>query len=74
MKSHHLEIFIPLDAACTEFLTEAARKLTLSPRVIHRIMKLARTIADMEEKEQVDIACLAESLQYRNRTFFVESE
>ncbi|AHB41726.1 hypothetical protein P148_SR1C00001G0939 [candidate division SR1 bacterium RAAC1_SR1_1] len=74
MKSQHLSQFIPLDAACKEFLSEAAHKLTLSPRVIHRIMKLARTIADMEEKEQVDIACLAESLQYRNRTFFVESE
>lgn len=74
MKSQHLSQFVPLDSACTEFLKEAAYKLTLSPRVIHRIIKLARTIADMEGKDLVDIPCLAESLQYRNRTFFVESE
>jgi len=74
MKSQHLAEFVPLASECTEFLKEAAYKLTLSPRVIHRIIKLARTIADMEGKEKVDIPCLAESLQYRNRTFFVESE
>lgn len=74
MKSQHLAEFVPLAHECIEFLKEAAYKLTLSPRVIHRIIKLARTIADMEGKKNVDIPCLAESLQYRNRTFFVESE
>jgi len=74
MKSQHLSKFVPLDSACADFLKEAAYKLTLSPRVIHRIIKLARTIADMEWKELVDISCLAESLQYRNRNFFVNSE
>ena len=68
MKTQHLSQFIPLDSSCTEFLTEAAYKLTLSPRVVHRIMKLARTIADMENKLSVDIACLAEALQYRPST------
>lgn len=74
MKSQHLVKFVPLDSVCTEFLKEAAYKLILSPRIIHRIIKLARTIADMEWKENVDIPCLAESLQYRNKTFFIESE
>lgn len=74
MKSQHLHKFVSLDIQCKDFLKEAAQKLTLSPRVIHRILKLARTIADMEFKESVDIPSLAEALQYRNKTFFVESE
>lgn len=72
MQSQHLSTFVYLDSSCTDFLTEASYKLTLSPRVVHRIIKLARTIADMESKKDVDVACLAEALQYRNRTFFVE--
>ncbi|NCO97832.1 hypothetical protein GW864_01460 [bacterium] len=61
MSLHHSQIFsnsqitskdidklIPLDTQTKDFLKDAARKLSLSPRVIHRTMKLARTIADME--------------------------
>ena len=52
----------------------ATQHLSLSPRVIHRIIKLARTIADMENKEQVDVPCLAEALQSRTKTLFVDND
>jgi len=66
--------YIPLDDAAHAFLKQASTKLTLSPRVIHRIMKLARTIADMDGDDQVGIKHLAESLQYRSKSLFVDME
>lgn len=74
MTPKHLEQYVPLDQSCKDFLLQATQHLLLSPRVIHRIIKLARTIADMEDKEYVDISCLAEALQYRTKTLFVDSE
>jgi magnesium chelatase family protein len=65
---------IPLTDDCKHFLSEASRKLTLSTRVVHRTMKLARTIADMQWQEFVTINHLAEALQYRSKTMFVEAE
>jgi magnesium chelatase family protein len=48
MGSKHLEEYISLDQQSKDFLIEASKKLILSPRVVHRTIKLARTIADME--------------------------
>lgn len=48
MSSKHLEHYITLNQQAKQFLVDAAQKLTLSPRVVHRTIKLARTIADME--------------------------
>ncbi len=72
--SRHIDELIPLDETCKNFLAEAARKLTLSTRVVHRTIKLARTIADIQGEETVLIKHLAEALQYRSKTMFVESE
>lgn len=69
-----INTYIHLDDASHAFLKQASTKLTLSPRVIHRIMKLARTIADMDGDTQVSIKHLAESLQYRSKSLFVEME
>jgi len=72
--SKDIDKLIPLDTQTKDFLKDAARKLSLSPRVIHRTIKLARTIADMEWIENVGIIHLAEALQYRNKTMFVDKE
>ena len=48
ISSQYLDEFIPLDKQTKEFLSHAAHKLVLSPRVVHRMMKLARSIADFE--------------------------
>ena len=74
ISSRNIDEFIPLDSWWKEFISQASRKLNLSPRVIHRIMKLARTIADMENVENVWVNHLAEAMQFRSKTMFVESE
>jgi magnesium chelatase family protein len=63
-----------LDKQSKEFLSEASRKLILSPRVVHRTIKLARTIADISGEENVSVQHLAEAMQYRSKSMFVESE
>ncbi|MFA6255861.1 MAG: YifB family Mg chelatase-like AAA ATPase [Candidatus Absconditabacterales bacterium] len=72
--SKHIDALIPLDDACKDFLATASRKLTLSTRVVHRTIKLARTIADIQSQELVTINHLAEAMQYRSKTMFVEME
>lgn len=72
--SKYIDQLIPLDAGCKDFLAQASRKLTLSTRVVHRTIKLARTIADIQGQESVSINHLAEAMQYRSKTMFVEAE
>lgn len=72
--SKHIDQLIPLDDVCKNFLSEASRKLTLSTRIVHRMIKLARTIADIQWQEYVTINHLAEAMQYRSKTMFVEAE
>ncbi len=46
-------------------LERAVEKFGLSPRAYHRILKVARTIADLESKEHIEEPHLAEAIQYR---------
>jgi magnesium chelatase family protein len=72
MSSKHIDQYIILDEPSRNFIKQASSSLNLSPRVIHRTLKLARTIADMEEVDDIGIKHIAEALQYRNKTMFVE--
>ena len=72
MSSKDIDHYIDLSKEAKDFLTNAAEKLVLSPRVVHRIIKLWRTIADMDGNEKLDVKYLAEAMQYRSKTMFVE--
>lgn len=56
-----------LDGAGQRLMQAAMRQLDLSARGYHRVLKLARTIADLAGIEQIGAAHLAEALQYRPR-------
>jgi len=56
-----------LDGAGQALMKAAARQMNLSARGYHRVIKLARTIADLAGAEQIGPAHLAEAVQYRPR-------
>lgn len=72
MSSKDIDRYIDLNEGAKEFIKQAANSLKLSPRVVHRSLKLARTIADMEDVDTIDTKHLAEALQYRNKNMFIE--
>ena len=60
--------FCQLGDGAKGLLQTATQRLNLSARAFHRILKVSRTIADLEGAEGINIAHLAEALQYRLRT------
>lgn len=73
MGAKDIEHFISLDHASKEFITQITQKFSLSGRVVHRLLKLARTIADMEARDTVGMGDLMEAFQYRSKTLFIEN-
>ena len=65
MNVQQMQKFCVLDLETGKFLKQAYEKLGMSARVYHKILKVARTIADMEEKKQIQIIHVKEALGYR---------
>ena len=65
MGSREIASFCGLKAESIRLMEVAVERLGFSPRVYHRILKVSRTIADLEGSEQIETAHLAEALQYR---------
>ncbi len=60
-----LEAQLQLEAPAAAFLTNAAARLHLSARSTHRVLKVARTIADLGGAASTGVAHVAEAVQYR---------
>jgi magnesium chelatase family protein len=60
-----LEQAVILDAQAKQLLGEALKKFNLSGRGYHRILKVARTIADLADKNHVEAIHIAEALSFR---------
>jgi magnesium chelatase family protein len=65
MAARHIRKFCPLDEAGQKLLELVVDKLGMSARSYSRILKVARTIADLAEEENIGQMHLAEAIQYR---------
>jgi len=67
--SSEIEKFINISDETLSFYKSAAESLKLSSRGYFRILKVARTISDIDGKENVDESSILEALNYRNTKF-----
>jgi magnesium chelatase family protein len=66
MKTQQIKTICKLDETCSQLLKNAMEKQALSARAYNRILKVSRTIADLEGAEHIEAHHLAEAIQYRS--------
>ena len=66
MSSKQMRAFAQIDKAGSELLKNAMQRLNLSARAYDRIIKVARTIADLDDAEHILSNHIAEAINYRN--------
>ena len=67
-----IDTFCSIDKNGEILLKNAFEKLKLSVRAYQRILKVARTIADLEESKDIQVRHLAEAIQYRSLDKFIK--
>ena len=65
MNVKDLGSMVKLEKEVRELLDDSAERLALSARAYHRVLKIARTIADLENSENVEANHILEAIQYR---------
>ena len=65
LSGKELSIMSPLGEKETEILNNLASKLSISPRAYHRMIRVARTIADLDNSEHIKDVHIIEAFQYR---------
>lgn len=66
MSSREIRAYCELDADGRTILKSAMERMGLSARAYDRILKVARTIADLDNSKQIEVKHLAEAIQYRS--------
>ena len=69
MNATDIESDAEMEIEAREYLTFSAEKLSLSGRGFHRVIKVARTIADLEGNKTIAKRHVSEALQYRHPSF-----
>jgi len=66
LTGHELQQVTQLQDAEQALMLDAAKRFTLSPRAMHKVLRVARTIADLNNTQNIDRAALLEALGYRD--------
>lgn len=66
LRARHFEKYCPLTTEASQILHHSFQSLNLSMRAHDRIIKVARTIADLENSEEIEATHIAEAVQYRS--------
>jgi magnesium chelatase family protein len=66
MGTKEVHQFCKIDTACAELLKMAMTKLGFSARAYDRILKVSRTIADLDQSDNIQPKHISEAIQYRS--------
>jgi magnesium chelatase family protein len=66
MASRHIRKWCEVDPASSRLLETAVNRLGLSARAYNRVLKIARTIADLEGVADIGVQHVSEAIQYRS--------
>ena len=69
MLPQQIEEFCFIDKKAEDLLKKAVEKFAFSVRACHRVLKVARTIADLDGEEEIKSSHLAEAISYRSKFF-----
>lgn len=69
MKNSHIKKYCKLPKEVEQILAQAAAKFQLSARSYMKMIKVSRTIADLDSSEEINISHMAEALQYSPRAY-----
>jgi len=67
LSPRELDELVLLESKVREVLEKAGARLALSPRAFHRVIKVSRTIADLDGQPQINVEHVLEALQYRQQ-------
>jgi magnesium chelatase family protein len=65
MKNSHIKKYCSLSKSVEQILTQAAAKFNLSARSYMKMIKVSRTIADLDNAKEIEVSHMAEALQYK---------
>ena len=73
LNNSELKQFCHIEGETLQLLEHAVEQLYLSPRACHRILKVARTIADLDHASNIASGHLAEAIAFRRLSLAVDT-